>query len=243
MLKIEVLYPEVCNLFGNMYNIKYLQQSVKDIEIINTSLTDEPKFISENINMVYMAPMTEKTQELVIKKLKPYTEKIKELIEDNKVFLVIGNALEVFGKYIENEDGSKIEALGITDLYAKRDMMHRYNSLYLGELDAGKDEKTKIVGFMSQFAMSYGDNSKNYMFKTIRGPGINEESKFEGIRINNFMWTYLLGPLLVMNPLFTRYLLKLLGVKEYSLAFEKEAMECYEARVKEFENPNVAYDE
>ncbi len=33
---------------------------------------------------------------------------------------MIGNALEVFGKYIENEDGSKIEGLGITELYAKK---------------------------------------------------------------------------------------------------------------------------
>ena len=42
MLRVEVLYPEVCNLFGNTYNIKYLEQSVEDIEIINTSLNDEP---------------------------------------------------------------------------------------------------------------------------------------------------------------------------------------------------------
>ena len=105
-----------------------------------------------------MAPMTEKTQELVIEKLKPYTEIIKKQIQENKVFLMIGNALEVFGKYIENEDRSKIEGLGITNLYAKRDMMNRYNSLFLGELE-GK-ETIKIVGFMSQFAKSYGDNSK-----------------------------------------------------------------------------------
>ena len=166
MLRVEVLYPEVCNLFGNTYNIKYLEQSVKDIEIINTSLNDEPTFVKENVDLVYMAPMTEKTQELVIEKLKPYTEIIKKQIQENKVFLMIGNALEVFGKYIENEDRSKIEGLGITNLYAKRDMMNRYNSLFLGELE-GK-ETIKIVGFMSQFAKSYGDNSKNYLFRIRR---------------------------------------------------------------------------
>ncbi len=78
MLRVEVLYPEVCNLFGNTYNIKYLEQSVEDIEIINTSLNDEPTFVKEDIDLVYMAPMTEKTQELVIEKLKPYTETIKK---------------------------------------------------------------------------------------------------------------------------------------------------------------------
>ena len=126
MLRVEVLYPEVCNLFGNTYNIKYLEQSVEDLEIINTSLNDEPTFVKEDIDLVYMAPMTEKTQELVIEKLKPYTEIIKKQIQENKAFLMIGNALEVFGKYIENEDGSKVEGLGITELYAKRDMMNTW---------------------------------------------------------------------------------------------------------------------
>ena len=236
MLRVEVLYPEVCNLFGNTYNIKYLEQSVKDIEIINTSLNDEPTFVKENVDLVYMAPMTEKTQELVIEKLKPYTEIIKKQIQENKVFLMIGNALEVFGKYIENEDRSKIEGLGITNLYAKRDMMNRYNSLFLGELE-GK-ETIKIVGFMSQFAKSYGDNSKNYLFKALRGPGLND-TKFEGVRINNFMGTYVLGPILVFNPDFTKYLLKLLGVKNPKLA---EAFDAYNIRLKEFENPNIAFD-
>ena len=239
MLRVEVLYPEVCNLFGNTYNIKYLEQSVKDIEIINTSLNDEPTFVKENVDLVYMAPMTEKTQELVIEKLKPYTEIIKKQIQENKVFLMIGNALEVFGKYIENEDRSKIEGLGITNLYAKRDMMNRYNSLFLGELE-GK-ETIKIVGFVSQFAKSYGDNSKNYLFKALRGPGLNG-TKFEGVRINNFMGTYVLGPILVFNPDFTKYLLKLLGIKNPKLAFEKEAFDAYNIRLKEFENPNIAFD-
>ena len=237
MLKIEVLFPEICNLFGNMYNIKYLEKSVQDIEIIYTSLTDTPKFVDEKVDMIYMAPMTENSQELVIEKLKPYTDKIKELKEQNQLFLVIGNALEIFGKYIENEDGSRIEGLGITDLYAKRDMMHRYNSLFLGKI-----EDIKIVGFKSQFAMSYGDNSSNYLFDALKGPGINEASKFEGIRINNFMGTYVLGPILVLNPYFTKYLLKLIGIKDINLAYEEEAVSCYKIRLKEFENPETNYD-
>ena len=51
MLRVEVLYPEVCNLFGNTYNIKYLEQSVKDIEIINTSLNDEPTFVKRKCRL------------------------------------------------------------------------------------------------------------------------------------------------------------------------------------------------
>ena len=237
MKKVEILFPEICNLFGNMYNIKYLQETTDEIEVINTELTQKPKFLDEKVDMVYIAPMTEKSQELVINALRQYKDEIKKKIDENQIILAIGNALEIFGDYIENEDGSKIEALGLTGLYAKRDMMHRYNSLFLGEF-----ENMKIEGFKSQFSMSYGDNSQNYLFEAIRGDGLNKETKFEGIKINNFMGTYVLGPLLVINPQFTKYILKLMDINVEKVAFEEIANKCYDIRLKEFENPTVKFD-
>lgn len=236
MIKIEVLFSEVCNLYGDLFNIKYLQKSIKEVECIYTSLTDEPKFVTEDVDLIYMAPMTEKTQEIVIQKLKPYKDRIKELIEKNKVFLLTGNAFEVFGKYIENEDGTKIDGLDIIPIYAKRRMMNRFNSLFLGKI-----EDIKIVGFKAQFSMSYGDNSNNYVFESIKGSGINTESKYEGYRVNNFIGTYLLGPILVLNPYFTKYILKLMGQEE-SVAFEDVAIETYKKRLEEFEKLNREFN-
>lgn len=236
MIKIEVLFSEVCNLYGDLFNIKYLQKSIKEVECVYTSLTDEPKFVTEDVDLIYMAPMTEKTQEIVIQKLKPYKDRIKELIEKNKVFLLTGNAFEVFGKYIENEDGTKIDGLDIIPIYAKRRMMNRFNSLFLGKI-----EDIKIVGFKAQFSMSYGDNSNNYVFESIKCSGINTESKYEGYRVNNFIGTYLLGPILVLNPYFTKYILKLMGQEE-SVAFEDVAIETYKKRLEEFEKLNREFN-
>ncbi len=238
MVKIEYLFPEICNLYGDTFNVKYLANSLKDSKVFETALTETPKFVSENIDFIYIGSMSESSQELVINKLKPYVDKIKEFISNSKIILATGNALEVFGKYIENEDNSKIEGLGITELYAKRDMMHRYNTLYLGKL---KDSDIKITGFKATFSFSYGDNSKDYAFKSIKGCGINKDSTFEGIKMNNFIGTYLIGPLLVINPYFTKYLINLLGEKENSLQFEKEAIECYTQRLSEFESESTNY--
>ena len=233
MKKIEVLFPEITSLFGDHFNYKYLAMCSDEIEIVTTSLKETPKFLNEDISLVYMGPMCEKSQELVIDALKPYVSKINEKINNNQLFLIIGNALEVFGQYIENEDGSRIEGLAVTNLYAKRDMMHRYNNWFLGSLD-----DMEIVGFMCEFAMSYGDNSNNYLFKVNKGIGINKESKFEGYRKNNFMCSYLLGPLLVSNPDFTKYILKLMGIKEPSIKFEESIVEAYKIRLKEFKELN-----
>lgn len=230
-MKIEILFPEFCNLYGDISNIKYLKKCLSNqkVKYIETSFDMELSFVTQDINFIYLGPMTENRQEKVIKKLMPYKKRIEELIEKNTVFLFTGNALEILGKYIENEDGIKIEALGIFDVYAKRNMMHRHNSLFIGEYN-----NIKIVGFKSQFTMMYGNNTDNYFLKVEKGIGINKESKLEGINKNNFFGTYLTGPILILNPLFTKKILQIMGVDKPKLYLEKDLKAAYKERLRDF---------
>ena len=61
-MKIEVLYPEIANLYGDLENIDYLKKSYPEIEISKTHLNDEPLFVSEKPDLVYMGTMTESAQ-------------------------------------------------------------------------------------------------------------------------------------------------------------------------------------
>ena len=229
-LKIEVLFPEFCNLYGDISNIKYLKKCLPNAKFYETAFDEELIFIKEKVNFIYLGPMTEKMQEKVINKLKPYKERIKELIDENVVFLVTGNAIEIFGKYIENEDGTKIDALDIFDIYAKRDMLHRHNSIFIGNW---KD--IKVVGFKSQFTFAYGNNENDYFAKVEKGIGLNKESKLEGIQKNNFIGTYLLGPILILNPMFTKKIIEKMGIEDVKLAFEEDTIAAYNQRLSEFE--------
>jgi CobQ-like glutamine amidotransferase family enzyme len=235
-MKIEILYPEVSYLYGDLMNIEYLHRCIPEAEIIRTSLKTPPAFLNGDVNMIYLCSMTEKAQERVIDALRPYREKIETLIENGTIFLTTGNALEIFIKDIENQDGSKIKALGLFDLTAKRRMMDRYNSLWLGKFG-----DIDIVGLKSQFAHAYGD-AGDALFTTVRGAGRNPDVKPEGIRKNNFMATYVLGPLLVMNPLFTKYIMGLLGVGDRPLAYEEAAMDSYNLRLQEYSDPKRGFD-
>ena len=231
-MKIEILFPEISNIYGDSGNVMYLKQSIPNVEIIETNLGEKPTFIEEKVDLIYLGSMTEKMQEKAINSLMQYRENIKNSIDAGQAFLCTGNAIEIFGKYIENEDNSKIEGLNIFDIYSQRDMMHRYNSLFLGEF-----EGIKLVGFKSQFSHEYGDNSNNYFAKVIRGSGLNKDSKLEGIKVNNFIATTILGPILVLNPKFTKYFISnILKQEEVNIAFEEEAMEAYEKRLAEFED-------
>lgn len=228
-LKIEILFPEFCNLYGDISNMKYLKKCLPKANYIETSFDMEPTFAKEKVDFIYLGAMTENMQEKVIKKLLPYRERIEELINENVFFLITSNAIEIFGEYIENEDKSKVEALNIFPFYAKRDMLHRHNSIFVG-----KWEDIDIVGFKSQFTFAYGDNSKNYFAKVEKGIGLNKDSDLEGIQKNNFIGTYLIGPILILNPKFTQTLIEKMGVKDKKIAFEEDLINAYEQRLEEF---------
>ncbi|NLC47799.1 MAG: hypothetical protein GX758_00360 [Tenericutes bacterium] len=226
MIKIEILYPEVCNLYGEVKNIEYLQMCIKDCEIISTKLNETPAFTKEKIDMIFLGPMTESIQNRVIKSLMPHKEKLKELIDKKTVMLFTGNAYEVLGKYIE-ENKEKIECLNILNFYTKRDINNRINQLI-----QGKFEKQTILGYKSIFTEVY---SKEKEFISIeKGSGTNLQSKKEGIHINNLYATSLLGPLLILNPDFTKHILKLLKVKP-ELKFNDDIYKAREVRQKEFD--------
>ena len=234
-MKIEVLYPEICNLYGDLANAEYLSRSC-GAELCGTSLGETPKFISEDIALVYMGYTTERGQLLVRDSLTAYRDALLRRIDDGGVTLVTGNAMEVFGEYIESDDGSREEMLGFFPIHAKRYLNRtRYNSLYLGKL-----YDMDIIGFKSQFGHSYGDNGAG-LFTTVRGAGLNPDVMAEGLRRNNFMATYLMGPLTIMNPDFAKYLLEMMGVESPVLAFEEEAVDVHNTRLKEFLEPERGY--
>lgn len=228
-MKIEILFPHNCNLFGDLSNMHYLQKCLPQAQFVETGLDDEPLFVREKVDMIYLGPMTERSQELVLEKLRPYKDRLWELMGQNTVFLFTGNALELMGEYIVKDDGSRISCLGIFPLYAKRDMMHRHNSIFLGTF-----EGQPVMGFKSQFTMAYPKSKGLGLFPVEKGVGLNKKCPFEGVRHGNFFGTYLLGPVLLLNPPFTKYLLKCLGAQDTSLALEKEVQAAYEKRLDDF---------
>ena len=230
-MKIEILFPETCCLFGDLENARYLAASCGG-EIINTALNDRPYFADETPDLLYIGSATEKGQERAVTALAPYKDRISELMESGANILATGNALELFGARITGDDGADFPALGLFDYTAKREMKNRYNALYLG-----KFEDMDIVGFKSQFAHAYDFGELPPLFDTVRGDGRCRGDKNEGVRIKNFMATYLLGPIMILNPDFAKYTLKLMGVNEPTLRFEAAAYEAYERRLSEFTEP------
>lgn len=226
MKKVELLFPELCNIYGESYNVEYLRRCSDEIEVINTNHMDAPAFVNEDVDMIYLGCTTERKQEQIIGILSQYRDRIIELIDKGVIFLATGNAVEIFGNYIEDA-GRKIDALGIFDFYSVRYMRRdRHNSQFIGTFD-----DITVLGHRSQFSFAYGDFDDNFI-DIQKGIGMNPDTKKEGVRRNNFYGTYSLGPFLILNPLFAKKLMRIMGIDD-TLCFEKEIVEAYEYRLTE----------
>lgn len=233
-MTVEILFPEICSLFGDGQNVEYLKLALPEAEFIETPLTDTPYFAENDPDLIYIGSMTERNQRKVIEKLMPLKERLEALADKGTPILATGSACDIFAKHIDYvTEKIETEALGIFDLTVKTDLFKRYNGKVLGECN-GLD----IVGFRSQFSFLYGDNSQNAFMTCKRGIGINPGSKLEGMRRNNLICTQLVGPMLPLNPLFCEYFIGLSGT-QVQAPFREAAVAAYEQRLKEFKDPKT----
>ncbi|MDD5922849.1 MAG: hypothetical protein PUC44_06700 [Eubacteriales bacterium] len=257
-MKIEVLYPEVANLYGELGNIMYLRASLEQsgipCEITETPLTERPAFLDpeKGIEFVYLGTVTEHSQELILEKFKGFREDFEAAVERGTHILITGNSLEIFGSGVKDKDGSGFKGLGMFPFRTERNMMHHYNAFCVDRYfpPEGSTGRTKllaekpVVGFKCQFTQSYYEEepeaSEKFspLFVAERGPGFNPDVTSEGIRYNNLMLTYMIGPIFVLSPYFMLSLLSEMKYEDAKPAYEKSAEEAYVRRLKEFRDPN-----
>lgn len=237
-MRIEILYPQLCCLYGDKGNTLFLQKCLPDAEFIFTELNEKPHFLTEQIDLCCMYSMSEQSQERILSRLMPFSKEIKDSILNGKTqFLFTGNALELLGSYIQREDGSKVEALGVFDTYAVRQTPNRFNTLIQANF---KD--MILLGYTSRFSHTYGIEKTFAMAEVTIGSGSDPRSNLEGICTEHLIATYLLGPILVSNPDFSKWLLKKIDAEIPKLPYEEALYESYHAKRKEFQRPDLALD-
>lgn len=235
-MTVEILFGEVCGLYGDAQNGEYLKKCIPDGTFYETNLLTRPYFADNDPDMIIIGSMSEEMQRRVLDVLTPLRDRLVELTEKGTVILATGNAAELFCEKIEYiTEKKEAKGLGFFPLTAKTDLFKRYNGKVLGECDG-----IEIVAFRSQFSFIYGDNSECFFLKMIRGDGINKGAAYEGMRKNNLICTTCLGPILPLNPLFAEHIISLAGGKSKA-AFREEAMSAYEKRLAEFKDTKVKF--
>ena len=232
-MKVEILFPEICNLCGDGMNMRYLGQCYPELEFIETDIKSRPRFLDEDISLVYLGSTTEKGLAMIAKALAPLKDAIAAKIDAGQLFLATGNAVDVLTEAVESDSADTIEGLGLLQGKARYKMMQRHNSFFLGNF-----EDMEIVGFKSLFGHVHESGEAAPLFTCVRGVGRDgTEGTADGFRRGGLLATHLIGPLLVLNPPLCKWLLRQMGAPD-DLAFEEAAFAAYEQRLKEFKEPD-----
>lgn len=213
-MNIGYIYYDLLNLYGDDGNIKALKQRLTNqgvnVNIDYISLGDKINF--NKYDLVYIGSGTDDNLLLALEYLKPYKNDIKEYIDNNKFMLSTGNSIELFGKYIQKGE-EKIEALDILNYHTEYNEKRIVNDInYLCTI-----HNKNIIGFENHRGHIISEE-KNFLYKG--------DNKY-GVIYNNFIGTYLIGPLLIRNPYFLEdYIKRLLNkddIKQDNYYLEIEA--------------------
>ena len=229
-IKIAHLYYDLMNLYGENGNIRALENFIarQGFDAYTDRLTIKDKIDFKKYDIYYLGAGSEENELLVIADLLPYKEDIKTAIEDGKMFLVTGNAMEIFGREIYIPGTENIECLGIfnyTSVYGFGRLVGEVQYEFAGlPLDKGRH----IVGF------------KNCNSQIVENDGELLFGTSDSFRQNNFFAMNFIGPILIRNPYFTDYLLSIL-FEELHEVYVADSSTCeykaYHEYVKNFVEP------
>lgn len=203
-IKIAHLYYDLMNYYGEQGNIIALKEAIEyaGIKTNIDYLSIDDKIDFNKYDIFYIGMGSNRNQEIVRKDIIKYKDQIKDVINE-KMFIATGNSYELFGKKIDNK-----KCLGIYNFNSKTSERIVGEQVFKSVLI-----DKPIIGFQNR--NSVNDIKDNYLFEVVKGTGNDNKSNVEGLHINNFFGTYLIGPLLIRNPFFKDELLKYLGIDIY----------------------------
>ena len=216
-MRILHLYPELMNLYGEYGNVLVLKKHLEDQGL---EVTIDRKDVEESIDfdrydMIYMGSGTEKNQLIALKDLLKYKYYFKKAVDDVKVILFTGNAMELLGKNIDDQPGLDIVdfTVEITD---KR---------YTGDVIVNNEKTSEVVGFINKSSLIKG-GEKEKLFTCEFKHSTLVDNDYEGYRIKNLFGTHIIGPVLVKNPGFMEVIVRLLvkeGYQKITYPLEEDA--------------------
>ena len=207
-IKILYLYYDFMNLYGENGNIRVLERHLHEQGLVVTvdkkSIGDDIKF--SEYAFIYAGSGTERNQKIALADLCRYKEQIKTAAQNGTIFLFTGNAFEMLGKSITAGNGTVHNGIAVSDFTT----IEHSDIRYTGDVICSFDQLEKpMVGFINKCSEIAGVSQA--LFQVAMGPGNAESDKQEGWRYQNVFGTHLIGPILVKNPHFMTYMIKLIG--------------------------------
>ena len=212
MINVLHLYYDLLNLYGENANTRCIKHmlDLNDIKVNVDLKSLNDKIDFNKYDIIYIGQGDENNLLLALEDIKKYKKELTKYIESNKMLLLTGNSMDLFGKYIKTNK-EKITSLGIFDYYTEfiteSTFKNASTDRIVGQIEGTTSLiKEKIIGFQNRCDLNY--NITTPLFELDEKYSNDLTNKNEGFTYKNVYATHIIGPLLIRNPFFTDYLLK-----------------------------------
>lgn len=212
---ITYLFPREMSTYGDRGNVLCMQKRLEwrgfNVEVQEHHPGD---VLPRSTDLIFMGGGQDSGQRIIQQSMVDLAPWIRELAESGTPALMICGAYQLLGEYFLTQGGDQIEGIGLFSAYteAARDRL-------IGNIQVRTHEFGNLIGFENHSGRTFLRDPRQALGKTRRGMGNNGSDRTEGIRYQNFIGTYLHGPILPKNPLLADWLIaRSLGVSYKELA-------------------------
>ena len=232
-LKILWMYNDLMDLYGDKGNIQVLKTRAekRNINVTVKTCTLNEEVDINDYDLFFLGGGADYEQNLIFEDLIKRKDSIVNALNNKTAFLLICGGYQLFGQYYLDQDGKKIDGLGIFDYYTEStDRDHRCIGNII--LDVTLDGETfKTVGFEN-----HGGQTKNVsspLGKVLKGHGNTYDGGQEGFVTDQVLATYMHGPLLPKNPKVADIILQRALSKRYGKVELEELDDTLENKARE----------
>jgi CobQ-like glutamine amidotransferase family enzyme len=220
-ITIYHLYPDQMNLYGDLGNIIALVKRCEwrgiEAEVLNVYAGNKVDF--SKADLIFMGGGQDRGQKIIAEDLVQKGPEIKKEIEKGLVALLICGGFQLFGKYFQTAEGTKIPGIGVFNAYTVAsnrrlignvvaDISHTSTNWQFDQnLPKFESPHMTLVGFENHSGRTILESGCQPLGYVIHGYGNEGDGGAEGGVYKNAYGTYLHGSLLPKNPWFTDHLI------------------------------------
>lgn len=234
-VRILDIYPELMNLYGERGNMLMLRKRLEEsgAEVVYDTVATDGNIDLSMYDIAYMGCGTESSSLKALECLCPYKKQLEEYIESDKILVLTGNAFEIFGETVIDDNRSH-EGLGIFSYNVQRKNKQRFHG---DAIYTCSQFDKKVIGYINK--CSYVSSVISPLFNVEMGLGNDNAPSTEGFNYKNVYATELIGPLFVRNPYFLQYIISKLysqkGEEPNILPDMSVQIKAYDAALAELE--------
>lgn len=209
-INIAFMYYDLLELYGDRGNITVLESILKfnDIPFKTDKITINEEIDISNYDIVFLGGGSDQNQALVSEDLLKRKEQMRKVMNQKGFILTVCGGYQMFGKYYLDAHGNKIEGLGLFNYYTEASNNRCVGNIKIKSNIILEGKSLEIIGFENHSGVTKNINKEQTLGNVIEGNGNEFKSSYEGFLDNNFLGTYIHGPLLPKNPEIAKYIIK-----------------------------------